>query len=181
MLKYRHWQYTVRTEFGTENAPCSWWEEENDSWRKEYNYKYKNNQDGQRKENLQIVRNIGNGHHQTSGDERKKLTKGISGEWGNYWKTNYIGKISSKKRRKRKRQHSRLRRCIDTRTWRLHKKVQRKTDYSDQRQYRQRKQQQNKNNQITKMGINTAVCTFQVTNKQNLTREDLDVPIKRKP
>ena len=40
------------------------------------------------------------------------------------------------------------------------KKAQRKTDYSDQKQYRQHKHRQNKNNQKTKIGRKTIVWTI---------------------
>ena len=41
--------------------------------------------------------NIRSGHRQTSGDERKKFKKSISGERENYSKTNYITGISSRR------------------------------------------------------------------------------------
>ena len=56
--------------------------------------KLRKNQNAQRKGNLQILGNIGSGHHRTSGDKRKKFKKRISGERGNYWKP--IVEISSK-------------------------------------------------------------------------------------
>ena len=37
--------------------------------------KSRKNQNSQRKVNLQILGDIGSGHHQTCGDERKKLNK----------------------------------------------------------------------------------------------------------
>ena len=37
--------------------------------------KSRKDQNAQRKVNLQVLRNIGSGHHQTSGDERKKLKR----------------------------------------------------------------------------------------------------------
>ena len=46
--------------------------------------------------------------------------------------------------------------------------MRRKTDYSNQKQYRQRKHQWKKNNQKTKMGRKTLLCTIQAINKQNL-------------
>ena len=52
--------------------------------------------------------------------------------------------------------------------------AQRKTDYNDEKQYRQQKHQQ-KNNQKTKIESKTTVLTFQATNKRNLTRENLDM------
>ena len=45
-------------------------------------------------------------------------------------------------------------------------KMLRKTDYSDKKQYKQHKHQQNKNNQKTKMGTKTIVWTFQATNRK---------------
>ena len=60
-------------------------------------------------------------------------------------------------------------------------KVQRKTDYSNQKQYRQHKNQLNKNNQTTKNGKKTTAWAFQATNKQNLTRENVDMAKKGKP
>ena len=36
------------------------------------------NQNARRKGNLKVFRNIGSGHHQTSGDERKKNLKRVS-------------------------------------------------------------------------------------------------------
>ena len=49
-----------------------------------------------------------------------------------------------------------------------------KTDYSDQKENRQHKDQLKESNQETKMGRKTAVLTFQATNKRNLTQENLD-------
>ena len=50
------------------------------------------NQNARRKGNLQIFRGIGNGHDQTSGDERKAFKKNTSGEREIYSKTNYIAR-----------------------------------------------------------------------------------------
>ena len=50
-----------------------------------------------------------------------------------------------------------------------------KTDYSDPKQYRQHKHQENKNIHETKVGRKTTLWTFPATNKRNLTREDLDI------
>ena len=50
------------------------------------------------------------------------------------------------------------------------KKARRKTDYSDQKRYRQHKHQQNKNNQRTKMERKTTVWIFQETKKRSLDR-----------
>ena len=58
--------------------------------------KSRKNQNVRRKGNLQVLGNIRSGHHQTSGDERKKLKKSISGERENYSKPNSIAGISSK-------------------------------------------------------------------------------------
>ena len=44
-------------------------------------------QNTQRKGNFQILRNIGHGHHQTRGDERKKIKNNTSGERENYSKS----------------------------------------------------------------------------------------------
>ena len=49
-----------------------------------------------RKGNFQILGNIGSGHYQTCGNERKKIKKSISGERGKNSKVNYITEISSK-------------------------------------------------------------------------------------
>ena len=38
--------------------------------------KSRKNQNTQRKENLQVLENIGSGHHQTSGDKRKRVSQG---------------------------------------------------------------------------------------------------------
>ena len=65
--------------------------------------------------------------------------------------------------------------------WKTTSKVRRKTDYSHQKQYRQHKYWQNKNNQKIKIEWKTTVWTFQATNKQNFTRENLDMPEKGKP
>ena len=54
-----------------------------------------------------------------------------------------------------------------------------KTNYSNQKQYRQLKPQQNKNKQKLKMGRKTTVRIFQGTNKWNLRWEDLDMIKKR--
>ena len=59
--------------------------------------KLRKNQNARRKGNLQIHGNIGCGHHQTSGDERKKKQKNIQGEQENYSKPNYKAEISSKR------------------------------------------------------------------------------------
>ena len=53
----------------------------------------------------------------------------------------------------------------------IFKKAQRKTGYSDQKQYRQNKHQQNKNNQKTKIERKTTVWIFQETNKKNVSCE----------
>ena len=45
--------------------------------------KLRENQNDRRKRSLQILENIGSGHYQTSGDERKNL-KSVSGERRNY-------------------------------------------------------------------------------------------------
>ena len=60
------------------------------------------------------------------------------------------------------------------------KNARRKTAYSDQKQYRQHKHQQNKNNQKTKMRRKTTVWIFQATKKRNLTRYNLDMTKKGK-
>ena len=73
--------------------------------------------------------------------------------------------------------------CVDgaiQRPGRLHLKMQWKIDYSHQKQCRQRKHQQNKNNQLTKMGRKTTVWIFQAINKRNLTREGFDMTQKGK-
>ena len=70
--------------------------------------------------------------------------------------------VARKKRRKRTYQHSRLSQYINTKTRRPYKKVQRKSDYSHQKQYRQHKHQQIKNIEKTKMGRKTTIWTFHV-------------------
>ena len=73
---------------------------------------------------------------------------------------------------------------IDTSIQRLKdyiKQAKRKTGYSDQKQYWQHKHQQNKNYQKTKMGRKITTWTFQATNQQKLTRENLDIVNKGKP
>ena len=67
---------------------------------------------------------------------------------------------------------------INTTTWRLHTKAWRKTDYNHQKQYWQHENQQNDNNQKTKMGRKTTVWIFKTTNKQRLTQENMDVAKK---
>ena len=47
-------------------------------------------QNARTKGNLQILENIGSWHYQTSGHERKKYIKSISGEPENYSRQNYI-------------------------------------------------------------------------------------------
>ena len=47
------------------------------------------------KRKLANTLNIGSGHHQTCGDERKKKKKNTSGERENYLKPYYIAEISS--------------------------------------------------------------------------------------
>ena len=55
-------------------------------------------QNARKKGNLQILGNIGSGHHQISGNEEKnKIKKNIFGERENNTKPNYIIEISSKK------------------------------------------------------------------------------------
>ena len=63
----------------------------------------------------------------------------------------------------------------------LHTKVWRKTNYRHLKQYGQHKEQQNENNQKTKIGIKTMVWTFYVPNKQHLTRGNVDMAKKGKP
>ena len=65
--------------------------------------------------------------------------------------------------------------------FRWHYKLQKKTDYSHQKRYRQYKHQQNYYNQKTKLWRKTTVWIFQVTNKQNLAQENMDMAKKRKP
>ena len=45
---------------------------------------------------LEIFEDIGNRHHQPSGDERKKIRKGISEEPESYSRQNYIAETLSK-------------------------------------------------------------------------------------
>ena len=52
--------------------------------------KSKKNLNTRRKGNVQILGNIINRHHQTRGDERKKLKKSISGKRESYSKPNYL-------------------------------------------------------------------------------------------
>ena len=59
-------------------------------------------------------------------------------------------------------------------------KVPKKTDFSNKKQYRRYKHQQNKNNQ-KKMARKTTLWTFYATNKRHLTRENVDVAKKEKP
>ena len=54
-------------------------------------------QNAQRKRNLQILRNVGSEHHQTSRDKRKKNLISISGERGNNSKSKYTAEIVSKR------------------------------------------------------------------------------------
>ena len=61
------------------------------------------------------------------------------------------------------------------------KMARRKTDYSDPKAYWQHEEQQNGNKQKTKIGKKTTVQTFQATNKQNLTREDVGMAKKENP
>ena len=60
------------------------------------------------------------------------------------------------------------------------RKVLGNTDYSDQKQHRQHKDQQNNNKLKTKIGRKAIVRIFQVTNKRNLTRKDQDMSKKGK-
>ena len=48
-------------------------------------------------------------------------------------------------------QHSNLSRCIERTTRKYIKNLRRKTDYSNEKQYRKHKHQQKKNNKKTKM------------------------------
>ena len=50
----------------------------------------------------------------------------------------------------------------------------------DQKPHNQQKEQQNSNNLDNKMERKTTIWIFQATNKQNLTREDLDIAKKGK-
>ena len=53
-----------------------------------------------------------------------------------------------------------------------------KINFSDQKQYRKCKHQQNKINQKTKMGRKTTVRKYQATYKQNPMRENLNMTEK---
>ena len=64
---------------------------------------------------------------------------------------------------------------------RLPEKEQRETHYKYQKQYKQRKDQQNNNNYKTKMGRKTIIWEFQATNKRNFKRENLVIAKKEKP
>ena len=70
--------------------------------------------------------------------------------------------VDSVKKRGRKRtcQHWRQHWHIDITTGRLHRKAWRKIDYSHQKQYWQQEDQQNGNNQKTKMGRKTTLWMF---------------------
>ena len=72
-------------------------------------------------------------------------------------------------------------RCIVKMIGRLYKKAQGKTDYSGKKQYKQYKHQQNRNYKKTKTRRKTTVWIFQVTNKRNITQENLDMAKKGKP
>ena len=58
------------------------------------------------------------------------------------------------------------------------RKTYRKTNFSDEKQYRKNKHQKDKNNQKTKMWRKKIVKIFLVINKRNLTREELDMAKK---
>ena len=61
------------------------------------------------------------------------------------------------------------------------KKARWKTDCSHQKQFRQWKQRQYENNQKTKIVRETNVWKSRAINKQNLTRQNLDIAKKWKP
>ena len=61
------------------------------------------------------------------------------------------------------------------------KKEQRKTNFSDQKQHKQHEDQQNNTNYKLEMGRKTTVWIFQATNKQNFTRENVNMIKKGKP
>ena len=71
---------------------------------------------------------------------------------------------------------------IDILTWRIEdfiNKEPRKSNYSDKKQHKQHKDQQNNYNLDKKMGRKTNVWIFQATNKRNLTLEALETAKKR--
>ena len=54
-------------------------------------------------------------------------------------------------------------------------KREKKTDCNDQKHLKQHKNQQNNNNLKTKMGRKINLWLFQAANKQNFTREDVEM------
>ena len=89
---------------------------------------------------------------------KKKLRKYISGEPEACLRQNYIAETLSKEK-----------------TLGL-----RKTDYSHQKRYWQHENQQKDTNQKTKMARKTNLRTFWATNKQHITRENMNVAKKGK-
>ena len=79
----------IGIEFGIEKCHA------NNEKRRNKTIKSRKTQNARRKINLKILGNIGSGHYQTSGDERKKLQKSISRERESYSKPNYIAQASS--------------------------------------------------------------------------------------
>ena len=74
---------------------------------------------------------------------------------------------------------------VNALTWRLEdntkKSKERLIIANRKKKHKQQKDHQNYNNKKTKMGTKTTVWIFQATNKQNFTREDMDMAKKRKP
>ena len=64
---------------------------------------------------------------------------------------------------------------MSKKTRRLYQKLLTKTDYSDQKQYRQHKDQRNKNNQKTKWEEKQLYGHFKQQTSKNLIRENLDM------
>ena len=59
--------------------------------------------------------------------------------------------------------------------------MQKKTNCCHRKQYKQHKHQQNKNNEITKMGRKTTVWTFSNNKQAKSHTKKLDMVDKRKP
>ena len=61
------------------------------------------------------------------------------------------------------------------------KKNKEKANYSDQKQHKQYRGQQNNNNKRKQMSRKAIVWTIQATNHRNLTQENFDMAKKGKP
>ena len=133
---------------------------------------------------LQILGNIGSGHHKTNGNERKNNKRVPQTNKKASWNQTLLQKTHQRNK------HLGslcwiLRTILKMDKWRTQTKIPKEksleslitatsnsTDNIDK---------QNNNSLETEIEIKTTVWLFQVTNLQNLTLEDLDMAMERKP